>query len=266
MTAALRLLHVEDNPADALLMQEYIRESCRRWNLSLPNGSTASESEQSSVEFDSAQRLADVTKARASRADCAILDLSLPDASVLHALVAMRTLSRDLPIVVLTGFDDLEVGLTALRCGADDYLVKSQVDGFTLDRAVRYAIVRRKLASDQAAAEAAATVAVVANLLSRLSPREQRPGPAGESSTSPDDESPGTGQELEGHRVTVQIDLNRREYVLSCVSCGWRAERGSAALHSWSERSLDAELLQHITFGNEPVGDVHLPLVEAVGP
>jgi DNA-binding NarL/FixJ family response regulator len=108
-----------------------------------------------------------VTQARAAAADCAILDLSLPDASGLQALVALRALSPDLPIVVLTGFDDLEVGLSALRCGADDYLVKSQVDGFTLDRAVRYAIARRQLVTDQVVAAAAATVTAITAILCR---------------------------------------------------------------------------------------------------
>jgi len=170
-TPTLRLLHIEDNPADALLMQEYIRESCRRWNLSLPSdASTVRSPESSAVEFDSVQRLADVTQSRTAAADCAILDLSLPDASGLQALVALRALSPELPIVVLTGFDDLEVGLLALRCGADDYLVKSQVDGFTLDRAVRYAIARRQLAGEQTAA----TVSAISAILCRTASAQTR--------------------------------------------------------------------------------------------
>jgi CheY-like chemotaxis protein len=117
----LRLLHVEDNPADALLMQEYIRESSRQWNMELPGGGPSpGQPAYRSVEFDLAERLSELTPARALAANCAILDLSLPDATDLQALVSLRAMSEDLPIIVLTGFDDLEVGLSALRYGADD--------------------------------------------------------------------------------------------------------------------------------------------------
>lgn len=251
-TATLRLLHIEDNPADALLMQEFITESCRHWNMSLPHDAVQDPAgAQYQVEFDTAERLADVTTARASAADCAILDLSLPDASGLDALVALRAMSQDLPIVVLTGFDDLEVGLSALRCGADDYLVKSQIDGFTLDRAVRYSIARRRLATDQAVAAAAATVTAVADLLARTASDEQvraigaEGQPVRQPRRSESAPAPGT------HQVMVQIDAVQGEYTLECQTCSWSAPRGEDARHSWSERSLDAVLLQHLTFGQE---------------
>ena len=123
----LRLLHVEDNPADALLMQEYIRSM-------LPD-----------VEFDTAERLSDLTPDRAG--DGRLRDPGPVAARCdgLEALIALRAMSENLPIIVLTGFDDLEVGLSALRYGADDYLVKRNVDGLSLDRAVQYAIARRHL-------------------------------------------------------------------------------------------------------------------------
>jgi DNA-binding NarL/FixJ family response regulator len=123
----LRLLHIEDNASDALLAQSYIRSV-------IPD-----------VVFDSAVRISDVTADIAAAASCAILDLSLPDASGLEALHALRRISPDLPIIVLTGFDDLDTGLSAIRDGAEDYLVKNYVDGDSLQRAIRYAIERRRL-------------------------------------------------------------------------------------------------------------------------
>jgi DNA-binding NarL/FixJ family response regulator len=123
----LRLLHIEDNASDALLAQAYIRSV-------IPD-----------VVFDSAVRIHDVTADIADAASCAILDLSLPDASGLEALHALRQLSPDLPIIVLTGFDDLDMGLSAIRDGAEDYLVKNYVDGDSLQRAIRYAMERRRL-------------------------------------------------------------------------------------------------------------------------
>jgi DNA-binding NarL/FixJ family response regulator len=123
----LRLLHFEDNATVALLAQSYIRSV-------IPD-----------VVFDSAVRICDVTADIAAAASCAILDLSLPDASGLEALHALRQLSPDLPIIVLTGFDDLDMGLSAIRDGAEDYLVKNYVDGDSLQRAIRYAMERRRL-------------------------------------------------------------------------------------------------------------------------
>jgi len=123
----LRLLHIEDNASDALLAQSYIRSV-------IPD-----------VVFDSAVRISDVTADIAAAASCAILDLSLPDASGLEALHALRKISPDLPIIVRTGFDDLDTGLSAIRDGAEDYLVKNYVDGDSLQRAIRYAMERRRL-------------------------------------------------------------------------------------------------------------------------
>jgi DNA-binding NarL/FixJ family response regulator len=130
----LRLLHIEDNASDALLAQSYIRSV-------IPD-----------VVFDSAVRISDVTADVAAAASCAILDLSLPDASGLEALHALRKLSPDLPIIVLTGFDDLDTGLSAIRDGAEDYLVKNYVDGDSLQRAIRYAMERRRLTTALTAA------------------------------------------------------------------------------------------------------------------
>jgi two-component system sensor histidine kinase UhpB len=134
----LRLLHIEDNASDALLAQAYIRSV-------IPD-----------VVFDSAVRICDVTADIADAASCAILDLSLPDASGLEALHALRQLSPDLPIIVLTGFDDLDMGLSAIRDGAEDYLVKNFVDGDSLQRAIRYAMERRRLTTALTSHESAA--------------------------------------------------------------------------------------------------------------
>jgi DNA-binding NarL/FixJ family response regulator len=244
----LRFLHVEDNPADALLMQEYIRESCRRWNMDHPGAHPTSEQVvYTSVQFDLAERLAELTPARVAAADCAILDLSLPDASDLEALISLRAMSEDLPIIVLTGFDDLDVGLSALRYGADDYLVKSQVDGFTLDRAVRYAIARRRVIRDVAAAAAAATIDTASVIMSAaVQAKLQGSSQSGMSVTTPGSElARGT------HQVSVQIGSDG-EYSLRCITCNWEADRGAKELHSWAERSLDWILLRHMAFGDLP--------------
>ncbi|MBI4523495.1 MAG: response regulator [Deltaproteobacteria bacterium] len=73
-----------------------------------------------------------------------LLDLSLPDSQGLDTLRRMRQITPGAPIVVLTGLDDEEVAVDAVREGAQDYLVKGEVDGNLLVRSMRYAIARKR--------------------------------------------------------------------------------------------------------------------------
>ncbi|MCU1396659.1 MAG: serine/threonine phosphatase fused with signal receiver domain [Ilumatobacteraceae bacterium] len=82
-------------------------------------------------------------------ADCALLDLGLPDAMGLSALVKLRAQIPDVPVVVLTGRIDDGIGPEALAAGAQDFLVKGQVDGPRLERSLRYAVERGRAALDR---------------------------------------------------------------------------------------------------------------------
>jgi DNA-binding NarL/FixJ family response regulator len=195
----LRLLHIEDNPSDALLAQSYIRGV-------IPD-----------VEFDSAARLSDVTVESAAAASCAILDLSLPDASGLEALHALRAMSADLPIIVLTGFDDLDVGLSAIRHGAEDYLIKNYADGDSLQRAIRYAIERRRLIAELASSVATGTAV-------------------------PTTTARGT------HQVAVDVNVATSVFTLRCRTCAWEVKSKSESMSSWG--SLERMLLPHVAFGS----------------
>lgn len=91
-----------------------------------------------------------------SEADCALLDLGLPDAVGLTALEGLRHNKPDVPIVVLTGRIDDGIGPQAVAAGAQDFLVKGQVDGHALERSLRYAVERgraTKYQQDLVAAE-----------------------------------------------------------------------------------------------------------------
>lgn len=128
------VLLVEDDPGDALLVEELVAE-CRpgmqlRWARSL-----------------SAAREALAGDA----ADCILLDLHLPDSHGLDAVAAIREWSDDVAVVVLTGLAEQDSGLAAVAAGAQDYLVKGRVDAEGLGRAVRYAM-QRKQAEQSAAA------------------------------------------------------------------------------------------------------------------
>jgi serine phosphatase RsbU (regulator of sigma subunit) len=78
-------------------------------------------------------------------ADCALLDLGLPDAVGLGALERLRAAVPDVPVVVLTGRIDDEVGPQALAAGAQDFLVKGEVDARGLERSLRYAVERGRV-------------------------------------------------------------------------------------------------------------------------
>jgi serine phosphatase RsbU (regulator of sigma subunit) len=120
-----RVLLVEDDDGDAFLVEELLRDSDEVWSLTR------------------ARSIADAVRLAPSFS-CALVDLGLPDSTGLDALAQLRAVSPDLAIVVLTGLNDGSLGLAAVAEGAQDYLVKGDVDGIRLARAVRYAIERRR--------------------------------------------------------------------------------------------------------------------------
>jgi serine phosphatase RsbU (regulator of sigma subunit) len=126
--ATARVLLVEDDEGDAFLVRELLAEV------------------GASLEISTARSLAE---ARAELAgpydfDCVLLDLGLPDASGLEALRAMLASAGKAAVLCLTGLDDEHLGVAALSVGAQDYLVKGQVDGHLLSRSIRYAIERKR--------------------------------------------------------------------------------------------------------------------------
>jgi signal transduction histidine kinase/DNA-binding response OmpR family regulator len=77
--------------------------------------------------------------------DLVLLDLSLPDAQGLDSLARVREAAPDLPIVIMTGFNDESMAVEAVRRGAQDYLIKGQADGRGVIRAILYAIERKRI-------------------------------------------------------------------------------------------------------------------------
>ncbi len=125
-----KILLVEDNPADAKLLQATFDEV----------GSHASE-----IELVEVPRLADaIRRLQEANFDLVLLGLSLPDSQGVATVARVKEVRPNLPIVVLTGHDDDNVAADALRQGAQDYLVKGQIDRRILLRAIRYAIERKK--------------------------------------------------------------------------------------------------------------------------
>ncbi len=124
----IRLLLIEDNRADALLLRELLAEV-----------------EHTKFEMSHVQRFIQATEMLSSiNFDLILLDLSLPDSQGLNTLIRLHQYTPDIPIVVLTGLNDEESAIHALREGAQDYLVKGHIDGQLLGRSVRYAIERHQ--------------------------------------------------------------------------------------------------------------------------
>jgi PAS domain S-box-containing protein len=79
------------------------------------------------------------------RFDVVLLDLGLPDSSGLATLRTVRRQAVKLPIIVLTGNDDEQTGVDAIREGAQDYLIKGQVDKNLLVRSIKHAVERKQM-------------------------------------------------------------------------------------------------------------------------
>ena len=82
---------------------------------------------------------------RRASPDAVVLDLNLPDSAGLATLRAVLASAPQLPVVVLTGVADVDIARQALQLGAQDWLVKGQLDPDVVQRAVRYAVERKHL-------------------------------------------------------------------------------------------------------------------------
>jgi signal transduction histidine kinase len=121
----MRVLLVDDNDDDALLIQEALS--------------------QTTIKIERAERLsAALEKLAQGGLEVVLLDLSLPDAHGLESIGCVRRQYPSVPIVVLTGLNDEEAAVRAVEQGAQDYLIKGQVEGQLLMRALRYAIQRHR--------------------------------------------------------------------------------------------------------------------------
>jgi DNA-binding response OmpR family regulator len=129
-TNTITALLIEDNPDDAMLIQRYLTSSPRVTYSLMHVG-----------------RLADGLKILDSiRFDVILLDLGLPDAPAgIKTFEKAYAQASQIPIIVLTGYDDDTIAVESVQKGAQDYIVKGQVTGSMLGRAIRYAIERKKL-------------------------------------------------------------------------------------------------------------------------
>jgi len=125
----IRVLLIEDNPGDARLLFQMLNQP----------GSLKAELTHFGCMNDA------LTHLGTNAANVILLDLGLPDADGLGAVRKVHAAASSTPLVVLTGLDDESLATQALQEGAQDYLIKGQIETHALLRALRYAIERQRM-------------------------------------------------------------------------------------------------------------------------
>lgn len=133
----INILIIEDNPGDVRLFKEMLRD--------IP-----------SVDFivNSCARISQGLEYLAQQdCDVVLLDLTLPDSHGLETFSTIAGAFQNIPVLLLTGLDDENIAIDAMRQGAQDYLVKGKIDANLLAKSIRYAIQRkaieRKISNDK---------------------------------------------------------------------------------------------------------------------
>ena len=135
---SIKVLLVEDNPDDILFITRLLSKA-RGVRIELENAKTLDEG---------------VARVAAGDISAVLLDLNLRDSTGIATFETMQSRSDGTPIIVLSGMDDETVAVAAVHAGAQDYLVKGQVDSQLLIRAILYAIERTQARAAQQQAEA----------------------------------------------------------------------------------------------------------------
>lgn len=121
-------LLIEDNLGDARLVQEYLKMV------------------DTTFEITHVGRLAEaITHLESNSTSLILLDLSLPDSKGLETVEQIVDVAADIPLIVMTGLDDKDVALQALKLGAQDFLTKGNFDEKLLERSIQYAAERHQL-------------------------------------------------------------------------------------------------------------------------
>jgi glutamate dehydrogenase (NAD(P)+) len=125
----IRVLLIEDNPVHVRLVEQLLQDS-----------------KAPTFSLTSAERLADgLSRLDGQNFDVVLLDLSLPDSQDLETFIRVRSHAPAMPIVIVTGLDDIKLAAKAIEAGAQDYLVKTQLHRASLTRSLRYAIERTRV-------------------------------------------------------------------------------------------------------------------------
>ena len=128
-TRTINVLLIEDNPGDVRLIQEMVGE--------IQNGLI--KLEIYGTLYEGIQTL------NQNEFQVILLDLSLPDSYGLETINRMLEIANDLPIIILTGTDDQLLAIEAVKSGAQDYLIKGNINSVFLERSIYYSIERHNV-------------------------------------------------------------------------------------------------------------------------
>jgi PAS domain S-box-containing protein len=123
------ILVIEDNPGDFILISDYLEEQFATVQIDHANN------------FNEARTKISLHD---SNFDVILLDLSLPDKSGESLIAEMSILCRRCPVIILTGFADIEFSIKSLSQGIADYLLKDDINAFSLYKSIIYNIERKK--------------------------------------------------------------------------------------------------------------------------
>jgi phosphoserine phosphatase RsbU/P len=130
----VKLLLIEDNPSDARLIEVMLDHASHGL-----------------FEIEHVERLnAGLQRLAQGGINVVLSDLSLPDSEGLNTFARLHAQAPEIPIIVLSGLNDTNLALKAVHEGAQDYLIKGEVDGQLLVRAMRYAMERKQMSQQLA--------------------------------------------------------------------------------------------------------------------
>jgi Flp pilus assembly CpaE family ATPase len=133
LSQPLKVLLIEDNRIEARQTQQWLANA-----------------KDGSFEVECVERLKlALDRLKRGGIDIILLDLNLPDSRGLETFITLHDQAPQVPVVVLTGQDDESLGASAVEKGAQDYLVKHQVDGSKLARVLRFALGRQRAQAGQ---------------------------------------------------------------------------------------------------------------------
>ena len=124
----MKVLLVEDNPGDARLLEEFLKLSDQTFSV-----------------FREADLSSALCRLDEQHPDVILLDLNLPDSSGVDTVLQVCQQAPGVPVVVLTGLNDEATATQAIQAGAQDYLVKGEINEVLLARTLRYSVERKQV-------------------------------------------------------------------------------------------------------------------------
>ncbi len=128
-TGLLNILLVEDNPGDVFLISEMLHDSL-----------------SGVVKIYTADRTTEaIHMLHTCDIDLALVDLSLPDSLGIESFLKIKQLTKNIPVIILTGLSDSDIAIQTLKEGAQDYLIKGEFKSDILIKSIQYSIERKSV-------------------------------------------------------------------------------------------------------------------------